>query len=113
MKKNLFGMVGLIAISLISPGSVMAGTQTGTVVIVYVRQNDGLVFFALDGSIANRAACAVSNNLWVVPNENTDTAKKQYAALLAAHASNLPVSVQGSGTCTRWVNSEDADTIAF
>lgn len=107
-------LTGLTACGIFSSLPAFAGgLVSGNIVNVYVRQNDGLVFFALDGAISGRAACAVSNNLWVLPMENSETSRRQYAALLAARASNLPVAVQGSGTCTRWVNSEDVDTLIF
>lgn len=105
---------GLVACGMLSAGQALAGgVVTGNIIQIYVRQNDGLVFFALDGVISGRASCAVSNNLWILPMENSDTSKRQYAALLAARAANMPVGVQGSGSCTRWSNSEDVDTLIF
>lgn len=97
----------------ITAPSFAGGIVTGNIIHVYVRQNDGLVFFELDGAITGRAACAASNNLWILPMEDSDTSKRQYAALLAARAAGIPIGVQGAGQCTRWPNSEDVDTIIF
>lgn len=111
MKKLLLGMVMAVA-SLATAGTAVAGTQTGRVTSVHVRHNDGLIYFTLEGTISARAGCA-ANDLWIVQAENSDNANKQLAALLTARAADLPVTVSGSGACTRWVNSEDADEIIF
>ncbi|MDF4003052.1 hypothetical protein P3W33_06490 [Luteibacter sp. PPL552] len=99
----------VLASALTAPA--FAGSVSSYISRIYVRQHDGLVYFDTTGPITNRASCGLSNNTWVIPNENTETSKKQYAALLAAKAANLPVDVFGAGTCTRWADSEDVDTI--
>lgn len=111
MKKLLWGMAMAMA-TVATAGTAVAGTQTGRVTSVHVRHNDGLIYFTLEGAISNRAGCA-ANDLWIVQAETSDNANKQLATLLAARASDLPVTVSGSGQCTRWVNSEDADEIIF
>lgn len=111
MKKLLFGVAVAIA-AVATNGTALAGTQTGRITSVHVRHNDGLIYFTLEGTISNRAACA-ANDLWIIQAENSDNANKQLAALLTARAADLPVTISGSGQCTRWVNSEDADEIIF
>jgi hypothetical protein len=108
-----FTALGLLALAGLVALPAQAGVVNGHILAIYVRQNDGLVYFETDGAISNRAACGASNNLWILPNENSDTSKRQYAALLAAKASNASIDVYGSGTCTRWFNSEDVDTIVI
>lgn len=103
--------LGLAALTVAVSIPAQAGSVNGHVLAIYVRQSDGLVYFETDGTISNRAACAASNNLWVLPNENSETSKRQYAALLAAKASNVSIDVFGSGLCGRWGDSEDVDTI--
>lgn len=105
--------VGLLALTCLAALPSHAGVVNGHIVAIYVRQNDGLVYFETDGTISNRAGCAASNNLWIVPNENSETSKRQYAALLSAKATNSSIDVYGTGTCTRWPNSEDVDTIVI
>ena len=105
--------LGLVALASIVAAPSHAGSVTSFVTRVYVRQHDGLVYFDTTGPINNRAACGLSNNTWIIPNENTETSKRQYAALLAAKAANLQVDVYGSGACTRWADSEDVDTIVI
>lgn len=111
MKKRLACTLGLAA-ALLMTGAAQAGSQTGKIVTIYARQNDGLLFFLLDTSIDNRAPCA-ANNLWIIKEENSELAKKQMALLIAARTNDMPITVQGSGACTRWVNSEDVDTIGL
>jgi hypothetical protein len=103
--------VGLLALMSLAALPSYAGVVTGHILALYVRQSDGLVYFETDGVISDRAPCAASNNLWILPNENSDTSKRQYAALLMAKASNLPIEVYGYGTCTRWFNSEDVNIV--
>jgi len=110
MRLTALGIAALVAFTSMPAA---AGFVTGNIIHVYARQHDGLVFFELDTPITNRAACASTNNLWVIADENSETGKRQYAALLAAKASNQQVGVQGSGACTRWINSEDVDTLIF
>lgn len=88
-----------------------AGVVNGHIVVINVQQSDGLVYFETDGTISGRAACGASNNLWGLPNENSESSKRQYAALLLAKASNLSVDVYGTGACTRWGDSEDVNII--
>lgn len=106
-----FAALGLAALTALVALPSHAGVVNGHILAIYVRQSDGLVYFETDGTISGRAACAVSNNLWILPDENSATSKRQYAALLAAKASNLSVDVYGTGACTRWVNSEDVNII--
>lgn len=105
--------LGLLVLSSFAVAPSYAGVVNGHVLAIYVRQSDGLVYFETDGAISGRASCAASNNLWVLPNENSDTSKRQYAALLTAKASNVSIDVYGTGTCTRWVNSEDVNIIVI
>jgi hypothetical protein len=103
--------LGLAALSALIALPLQAGAVNGHIVGIYVRQSDGLVYFETDGTISGRAACGASNNLWVLPNENSETSKRQYAALLSAKASNLSIDVYGTGACTRWGDSEDVNII--
>jgi len=111
MKIRSIIAVGMTACGMIAAAPSFAGNVTSTIVAVYARQNDGLVYFDTKGPITNRAACAQSNNTWALPNENTEIAKKQYAAILMAKASNLPVDVWGTGACTRFNGVEDLNVI--
>ncbi|SEO74305.1 hypothetical protein SAMN02800692_1848 [Luteibacter sp. UNC138MFCol5.1] len=104
--------MGLAALFMLASIPASAGTVTaGYVTRLYVRQSDGLVYFETSGTINNRAGCGISNTTWVLPGENTETSKRQYAALLVAKASHLSIDVHGSGTCTRWGDSEDVNII--
>ncbi|MGO4521586.1 hypothetical protein AB4076_13325 [Dyella sp. 2RAF44] len=102
-----------VVTSLVCASTALAGGQSGNVTNVSVRQSDGVIYFTLDGTPTGRAACAASNNLWIIANENSESGKKQFAQLLAAKMNGTPITVLGTGACTRWPDSEDADTVTF
>lgn len=92
--------------------TVMAGTQTGTVVYVTVRSSDGLIIFVLNGYMSSAPACA-THGYWIIRDENSNAGKQQYAMLLAAQAAGKVVRADGRNTCVRWSDGEDVDTIKF
>jgi hypothetical protein len=90
-----------------------AGSQTGTIAALYVRAEDGLVYFVLNGpAIASGPACA-SHGYWILKDENSISGKRQYALLLAAQLSAKAITVNGFNTCTRWVDGEDVNQITL
>jgi len=90
----------------------MAGTQTGTIGYIIVRADDGLIYFSVSGSRTGYPACATTTQ-WMIKDENSNAGKQQYAMLLAAKASGMPIHVVGRNTCTRWSDSEDVSYIMF
>lgn len=101
---------GLVASLLAAGATAYAGEQQGTITALYVRDSDGLIYFFMTGTHSSRPACA-GNTYWMLRDENTDRAKRQYAALLAAYAAGKTIYVSGAGTCTRWTDGEDVDAI--
>ena len=98
----------------------MAGTEIGTVKDLFVRDSDGLIWVDLTqvpGSGGpfgpERAACAVTRTYWMIPNETTDTGKRLFAMLLAAQLGGRVVTIHGKGTCNRWPDGEDIETVNF
>jgi len=88
-----------------------AGTQTGYVKDVYVRDSDGLVLVDLFGTATGRAPCALGTSYWIVANESTDAGKRLYSTLLAAQLAGRLVSIEGKNTCSRWPDGEDIETV--
>jgi len=88
-----------------------AGTLTGYVKDVYVRDSDGLVFVDLIGTATGRPPCALGTSYWIVPNESTEAGKRLYQALLGAHLAGRVVAIQGKNTCDRWPDGEDIETV--
>ena len=92
-------------------GAATAGDITGYVTSVVTRDSDGLTYAVVAGTPANRASCAAATSYWIVAAETTESGKKQYALLLSAKTSGLRVTINGKGTCTRWSDGEDINTL--
>ncbi|WP_244946600.1 hypothetical protein [Gallaecimonas pentaromativorans] len=90
--------------------SVLAGTQTGTVSQIIVRQSDGLHYFYISGPSSEKPGCA-SKSYWMIKDESSAAGKDQYALLMMAYSMRAKVRVDGLSTCTRWLDGEDVNTI--
>lgn len=84
-----------------------ASSVEGRVKSLVVRASDGLQYVVVEGTFSNRAACAQNTTYWMIADEHSDTGKSQFAILLAAYMAGKPVYLQGTGSCTRWVDGED------
>lgn len=92
-------------------GSAYAGDITGYVTSVVTRDSDGLTYAVVAGTANNRATCASATSYWMISAEATENGKKQYALLLSAKTAGLRVVITGKGTCTRWTDGEDINSI--
>lgn len=90
-----------------------AGTATGTVVNLIIRDTDGLVYVYLSAAPTGRPPCAASTSYFMVAAENTDSGKRLYALLLSAKVTGQTVQVNGANTCTRWADGEDIASVIF
>ncbi|MDO6708528.1 hypothetical protein [Photobacterium sp. 1_MG-2023] len=108
MLKKLFLAIGLLCACTMT----YAGSVTGTVSQIIVR-DDGLHYVYINGEATNRAACAQKNDYWMIKDENSTYGKSQYSMLLAANASGKTVSIVGAGTCMRWKDGEDIQSISI
>lgn len=105
MKKTLLTILTLLSLDSI------AGYQIGSVDYVIVRASDGLTYFNLKtGTPVDKPECA-THGYWMIKDENSEVGKKQYAMILAAHASGKPVKITGMNTCTHWGDGEDVNAI--
>lgn len=102
--------IGAVLAFLSASTAFAGGVVTGTVTQVVVRASDGLVYVVVSGTPTGKPACAVGG-YWMVANETSDVGHKQYAMLLMAQATGTRITIWGSGTCTRWGDGEDIDTI--
>jgi hypothetical protein len=107
MRLNVFRMLAILPISF---GAIAGGTQTGQVSQLLVRQSDGLTYFVLSGPAGGKPSCALQS-YWMIHDENSAAGKKLLAMLMIAQASGRAVTVFGSGTCARWPDGEDVDTL--
>lgn len=102
----------LASLCVIGAMQAIAGSQTGLVKDVYIRDSDGLILVDLQGIATLKPACAL-RSYWIVPNEKTDSGKRLYTMLLAAQLAGRPVTINGKNTCTRWGDGEDIDTVGL
>ncbi|WP_156970549.1 hypothetical protein [Andreprevotia chitinilytica] len=89
-----------------------AGTTSGTIQYIDIRQSDGLIYFMINGVNAGRPACAVMP-YWMLGNinNNTPTVKQQLALLMQAAATGKMVNITGKGICGLWSDGEDVNDV--
>jgi len=92
---------------------VFAGSQTGQVTQLITRSSDGLIYFFMSGTGSGRPACTAGNSYWMVKDEESSTGMTQFAMLLSARETGKSITVYGAGTCTRWKDGEDVDSLVF
>jgi hypothetical protein len=102
----LLGMLSLTA-------PVEASSAQGRVTVLIARGTDGLLYVEIEGAPSNRPACASDTRYYMVRDENSSGGKSQFAMLMSAYISGVPVSINGTGLCSRWVDGEDIDTVMF
>ena len=99
-----------LVLALVTLPAMAAGTQTGTVVNLFVRDSDGLIWVDVSGTASGHPSCATAT-YWIIPSETTDTGKTLYATLLAAKLSGHSVTITGKNSCTRWFDGEDIEVV--
>jgi hypothetical protein len=100
----------LASLCVVGATQAIAGTQTGLVKDVYIRDSDGLIVVNLAGTATLKPGCAL-RSYWIVPNEKTDSGKRLYALVLSAQLAGRPVTIKGKDTCTRWGDGEDIESV--
>ena len=108
MKLCLALILASLSAAAVSPA--IAGTQTGFVKDIYVRDSDGLILVDLMGTASGHPACALQP-YWIIANETSDNGKRLFSMLLAAQAAGRVVQIIGKDTCSRWPDGEDIETI--
>ena len=107
MKKVLTSLLLLLA-----HGAYAAnGIQTGTVHDITVRASDGLIVFNINGAAKSGGPACAALAYWMIRDENSNVGKQQYAVLLAALSSGKTVTITGLGTCLRWPDGEDVNSV--
>lgn len=86
------------------------GAVQGTVSMLIQRASDGLIYVIVNGTRSGAPGCATAH-YWVIANENSEAGKRQFAMLMTAYASGGTVLLNGTGTCTRWLDAEDINEV--
>jgi hypothetical protein len=104
----------LVALILCSSGT-FAGEVTDAVITkLLINKSYGeTVFILVDKSKSNIPACHVNGSWTYVLSVTTELDKKMYALLLAARASQTPVTLNGSGACDVFGSIESLQTAGY
>lgn len=84
-------------------------SQTGRIQALVSRSyanGTGLVYVVLEGQRVGAPPCA-TGNYWMIPDEKSEAGKRDAAILTAARLSDMPVTIIGRQSCTKWVDGED------
>lgn len=95
------------------PAPAMAGLVSGQVSRLVTRASDGLQIVEIAGPITGRPNCVRAWAYFMIRDEKSDAGKAQYAMLMSAYLSGAKVKVEGAGTCLRWGDGEDIETVEF
>lgn len=90
------------------------GTQTGLIGDMTFRSgdvgtiNDSLVVVNLASTSPKTGgpACA-TQRYWMIRDAKSEIGKQQIALLMTTKALGRSVTIEGTGTCTRWLDGED------
>ena len=99
----------LASLSALAVSPAIAGTQSGFVKSLYVRDSDGVILVDLTGTGTLHPACALQT-YWVL-NETSQNAQRLFSMLLTAQTTGHVVTIVGKDTCNRWPDGEDIDTV--
>lgn len=102
----------IVALTLCASNQAIAGTGFGKVKFLLTRTHDGLQYVKIKGERAGKPACA-TNDYFMIRDEKSDTGKAQYAMLMSAYLAGKIVAIEGAGTCNRWGDGEDIESVYF
>ena len=111
--RTTFGLLTFLIYFLGAERSANAGSATNQIItstLIEETQNwkgqDGVFFVIFPTANLQPPSCASGQNTRFAVNPATDGGKALMAALLTAYAQKRPVSVQGSGACDIWPDTE-------
>lgn len=115
--RTLTFRTSVLVVSFIAPtlGALPASANevTGTIRYLAARASDGLHIVELNAVPTARPPCAAVHPYYMIKDETSDVGKSQFAMLMSAYLTNRPVRITGLGTCTRWGDGEDIQTVEF
>lgn len=96
----------------LSAGAMAGGSSiTSKVKEVHVRASDGLQWIVMATPPSGRPDCGSRQPYYMIKDEHSDAGKAQFAMLLSAQLSGIPVTVDGAGVCSRWGDGEDIEHV--
>ncbi|MES2288742.1 MAG: hypothetical protein V4530_03315 [Pseudomonadota bacterium] len=112
MKRVFYYIAAIISADLLN-SSAFAGEVIGTVSTLNARASDNLHLVTLNGTYSGTSPSCATHNYMMIKDENSTAGKSQYAMLMSAWLAGKSVRVIGAGTCTRWSDGEDIESIIF
>jgi hypothetical protein len=98
----------MAAIMTVCASAAYAGAAGGTVVSINVIDANGLVLIRVSGTNASPPGCANQHTSSFVADLDTPAGRGMLSVALAAKASNVSITINGSGGCSRLTGYEDA-----
>lgn len=98
----------LAIISLLTSPTLASDAAIGTTYGI-LAHDTGRIFFYQTGSRTARPTCATEDR-WVF-DIKTSTGQATLAVLLTAHANNRNVTIQGTGQCSEWPDTETVRSV--
>lgn len=96
-----------------SNGAFAYGTVSGTVASIYVNESLGAVaYIVMNGAKASNPACSTGPYAFVLSLTNGD-APQQFAMLLTARTTQMPVTLTGDGACDLVSGAETLWVVSF
>lgn len=95
------------------PATAHASHVRGKVELLWARATDGLLYVRVTGTPTTRPTCAAATPYYIIQNESSELGRIQYAMLMSAYLAATPVEIIGSGTCTRWSDGEDIESVNY
>jgi len=112
MKRFLSAVLGGVVLLGAVAGAEAGNSASGTVTQIIITNaggtgNLGVGLFTLTGSKVSAPACNTIGNRWAI-DLGASGGKAAYAAVLAAYLSGKTLSVNGTGDCGIWGDTESA-----
>lgn len=105
--RQLLGAACVLLLTYATPS--FAGTAASGSINTVLPHSGGAMIFNQTGTRAGRPACSTQDR-WAI-NGTTDGGKIIISTLLTAYAQGKQTSIQGTGTCTVWSDTETVDYI--
>ena len=112
MEKIFYYICVIISVCTVNSYAI-AGEVIGTVATLIVRSSDNLHYVTLTGIYSGTQPSCATHNYLMIKDESSTGGKSQYAMLMSAWLAGKLVRVVGSGSCTRWSDGEDIDSVIF
>ena len=110
MKRAFWILAVAILFVILRPSSIGAGTTSAVNIVGVDVRNDGTFLIDISQAVTGAPACATVTNR-LSANSNTAGGKALLQLAISVYLSGKPVSVDGSGACSEFSNTESITRI--